>query len=73
MVFVPVNVSLAGLIGKPEMYCNSSLQDHQFTYAVYHRYLAERNFDSDYFLTALAETMLLKVLSKYSLVAKPRN
>ena len=56
MVFVPVNVSLAGLIGKPEMYCNSSLQDHQFTYAVYHRYLAERNFDSDYFILSGLKT-----------------
>ncbi len=46
----------SGLLGTPGLSCDSQ---QNVEYAVYRRFLDHRNLNEDYFLTELAETMLL--------------
>ncbi|TRY62568.1 hypothetical protein TCAL_11709 [Tigriopus californicus] len=55
---VEVTLSTAGIMNTSAWSCNTTLQDRDFVYSVYQRYLNERNFDEDYFLAELAETMI---------------
>ena len=56
---VQLNFSLSGLIGAPDYFCNISSEAAGLKYSVYVKYLDTRNFDENYLLTELAETMLL--------------
>ena len=58
---VRLNFSLSGMPGTPDFGCNSSESGmNNVQYFVYHRYLISRNFDETYFMTEIAETMLLE-------------
>lgn len=69
---VEVTLSTAGIMNTTAWSCNTTLQDRDFVYAVYQRYLDERNFDEDYFLAELAETMIRPTdIKEYGTLIQP--